>query len=152
MTSGRLLSRDRAFAALDTMLGLGVFDKDELWDGDRPLPRDARRASAARLRPARGSAAPSRRASRSLRLRWLDLRALPRPELQIEVERPVSWSYWLDLGVEELRFAVEYDGEEWHRRTPEQRARDRKRRTWLRDERGWIIEPVTKENVFGHAP
>jgi hypothetical protein len=32
---------------------------------------------------------------------------------------------------------------------PEQRERDRKRRGWLRDERGWIIEPVTKENVFG---
>ena len=28
---GRLLSRDRAFAALDTMLRLGAFDAEELW-------------------------------------------------------------------------------------------------------------------------
>lgn len=27
--------------------------------------------------------------------------------------------------------------------------RDRARRAWLRDEQGWMIEPVTKENVFG---
>ena len=74
---------------------------------------------------------------------------MPHPELQIEIERPHRWSFWLDLGVVKLRFAVEYDGEEWHRRTREQRERDRKRRTWLRDERGWIVEPVTSENVFG---
>ena len=30
------------------------------------------------------------------------------------------------------------------------RAR-RQRRTWLRDEQDWIIEPVTKENVFGRT-
>ena len=83
------------------------------------------------------------------RLRWLDVGVLPPPELQIEVAHPLGWSYWIDLGVEELRFAVEYDGEEWHRRTPGQRERDLRRRTWLRDERGWIIEVVGKENVFG---
>jgi hypothetical protein len=145
---GRLLSRDRAFAALDTMLRLGGFDRDELWAetvrfrgmrGVRQL-----RAFAPLADPRAESPGES-----VTRLRWLDLTSLPPPELQIEVERPFRSSYWLDLGVEELRFAVEYDGEEWHRRTEEQRERDRKRRTWLREERGWIIEAVGKENVFG---
>jgi hypothetical protein len=64
---------------------------------------------------------------------------------------PLPWgsSYRVDLGVEELLFGVEYDGEEWHLRTPEQREHDRARRAWLRDEEGWMIEPVTKVNVFG---
>ena len=74
---------------------------------------------------------------------------LPRPELQIEVERPGQPSYWLDLGVQDLRYAAEYDGEEWHLRTPEQSARDARRRTWMREERGWIIDVVTKANLFG---
>jgi hypothetical protein len=146
---GRLLGRDGAFAALDTMLGLNIFDKEELWaatDRFRGM-RGVRqlRAFAPLADPRSESPAES-----ITRLRWHDSGVLPRPELQIEVERPVHWSYRIDLGVEELRFGVEYDGEEWHRRTPERRARDRRRRTWLRDERDWIIEPVTKENVFGH--
>jgi hypothetical protein len=65
------------------------------------------------------------------------------------VVRPNQWSYWIDLGVEDLRFGIEYLGEEWHLLTAEQRARDRLRRTWLEEERGWLIEPVTKKNVFG---
>ncbi len=146
---GRLLPRDRAFAALDSMLALGLFDTCDLW------------VEAMRFRGMRGvrqlrgfvPLADGRAQSPGesiLRLRWLDLLTLPRPRPQIEVERPGRWSYWLDLGVEELRFAVEYDGEEWHRRTSEQRERDRRRRTWLREERGWTIEAVTRDNVYGH--
>ena len=146
---GRLLSRDQAFAALDAMLGLGMFSSEELWNAV-----DEHRGMRG-VRQLRGFVPLADGRAQSpgesiTRLRWIDLAVLPRPELQIEVERPFGWSYWLDLGVVELLFAVEYDGEEWHRRTPEQRERDRKRRTWLRDERGWMIEPVTKENVFGH--
>ena len=145
---GRLLPRDRAFAALDTMLRLGAFDREELWAetvrfrgmrGVRQL-----RAFAPLADPRAESPGES-----VTRLRWLDMTSLPAPELQIEVERPLGPSYWLDLGVEELRFAVEYDGEEWHRRTAEQREHDHRRRTWLREERGWIVEPVGKDNVFG---
>ena len=146
---GRLLRRDGAFAALDTMLGLGLFDRDTLCEATEQF-RGMRG-----VRQLRGFAPLADGRAQSpgesiTRLRWLDLLTLPGPELQIEIERPGQWSYWLDLGVEELRFAVEYDGEEWHRRTSQQRERDRRRRTWLRDERDWIIAPVTKENVFGH--
>lgn len=145
---GRLLSRDSAFAALDAMLALGVFTREELQEAAHRFRRMRG------VRQLRGFVVLADGRSQSpgesiVRLRWIDLLTVPPPQLQIEVVRPGQWSYWLDLGVEELLFAVEYDGEQWHRRTPEQRARDRKRRDWLRDERGWIIEPVTKDNVFG---
>lgn len=145
---GRLLSRDRAFAALDAMLRLGVFTQEEL----RQVTEEFRGMRGVRQLRGFAPLADGRAESPGesiLRLRWLDLLTMPPPELQIEIERSTRLSYWLDLGVVQLRFAAEYDGEEWHRRTPEQRERDRKRRTWLRNERDWIIEPVTKANVFG---
>jgi hypothetical protein len=146
---GRLLHRDSAFAALDAMLSLGLFDNEALREATKPF-RGMRGVRQLRgFVPLVDGRAESPGESIT-RLRWLDLLTLPPPELQIEVERPGLWSYRLDLGVEELLYAVEYDGEEWHRRTPEQRERDCKRRTWLREERGWMIDPVTKENVFGH--
>jgi hypothetical protein len=147
---GRLMNRDRAFAALDAMLALGVFDADELWDAVKRFRgmRGVRQLRGfAPLADGRAQSA----AESILRLRWLDLLTLPRPEPQIEVPRPGQPSYWLDLGVRELRYAAEYDGEEWHLRTPEQSARDVRRRTWMRDERGWIIDAVTKDNLFGRT-
>lgn len=147
---GRLLNRERAFAALDAMLSLGVFDGDELCDAVKRFRgmRGVRQLRGfAPLADGRAQSA----AESILRLRWLDLLSLPRPELQIEILRPGQPSYWLDLGVRDLRYAAEYDGEEWHQRTPEQTARDARRRTWMREERGWIIDVVTKDNLFGRT-
>lgn len=145
---GRLLHRDSAFAALDAMLRLGHFDSDELWEavGHAKGMRGVRQLRS--LAPLADPRAESMGES-VLRLRWLDIATLPRPQLQIPVARPGRWPYRVDLGVEELLLAFEYDGEEWHRRTTRQRERDRSRRAWLRDERGWLILPVTKVNVFG---
>jgi hypothetical protein len=146
---GRLLHRDGAFAALDTMLRLRVFDSDQLWD-EAQRHRGMRGVRQLRAFVPLADPRSESPAESVTRLRWHDAGVLPGPEPQIEVERPFRWSYWIDLGVEALRFGVEYDGEEWHRRTPEQRARDHRRRAWLEEERGWLIQPVTKENVFGH--
>ncbi|MEO5653984.1 MAG: type IV toxin-antitoxin system AbiEi family antitoxin domain-containing protein [Marmoricola sp.] len=145
---GRLLHRDSALAALDAMLRLGRFDSDELWDSIGHLKgmRGVRQLRA--LAPLADPRAESMGES-VLRLRWLDIPSLPRPELQIPVARPGRWPYRVDLGVEELLMGFEYDGEEWHRRTARQIERDRGRRAWLRDERDWLICPVTKVNVFG---
>lgn len=145
---GRLLGRDGAFAALDTMLRLGVFTREEL---SEETERHRRQRGVRQLRAFAPLVDPRSEspAESVTRLRWHDLGVLPPPELQIEVERPGAWSYRIDLGVEALRFGVEYLGEEWHFRTPEQRARDHLRLTWLEEERGWLIEPVTKVNVFG---
>ncbi len=145
---GRLLHRDSAFAALDAMLRLGRFDREELCDaagGFRGM-RGVRQLRA--LAPLADPRSESLGES-VLRLRWLDLSTLPKPEPQIEVVRPGRWSYWVDLGVEELRYGVEYFGEEWHLRTARQRQRDQRRLAWLRDEEDWLIRPVTKANVFG---
>lgn len=145
---GRLLHRDRAFAALDTMLALCVFDRDELW---AETDRFRRMRGVVQLRafvPLADHRSQSP-AESITRLRWLDSGIVPCPELQIEVARPHKTSYWVDLGVKALRYGLEYDGEEWHRRTPQQRERDRQRRMWMREEEGWIIDPVVKENVFG---
>jgi hypothetical protein len=56
--------------------------------------------------------------------------------------------YRLDLGVRELRFAAEYDGEEFHS-SDEDREHDEGRRQWIREQRGWIVEVLRRKNVFG---
>ena len=148
---GRLLNRDRAFAALDAMLSLGIFDADELWEaikrfrgmrGVRQLRGFAPLADG-RARVARGIHPPASLARPAARCRVRSRRS--------KSARPGQLSYWLDLGVADLRYAAEYDGEEWHQRTPEQKARDARRRTWMREERGWIIDVVTKDNLFGRT-
>ncbi|MFT4083421.1 MAG: hypothetical protein QM638_12620 [Nocardioides sp.] len=52
----------------------------------------------------------------------------------------------LDLGNEELRFALEYDGLEWHS-APEALERDRNQRQDLA-EQDWLLEIFTKEDLF----
>lgn len=145
---GRLLNRDQAFGALDAMLALGLFGVEELWEVAE-TQRGMRGVRQLRTFIPLADGRSQSQGESALRLRWLDL-GLAAPELQIEVEHPGGWSYWIDLGVPELRYGMEYDGEEWHRRTGEQRLRDERRRTWLCDERGWLIDVVTKANVFGH--
>lgn len=145
---GRLLSPDGAFAALDTMLRLRAFGHDELL-AETGRFRGMRGVVQLRTFVPLADARSESPAESVTRRRWIHAGIQPRPELQIEVERPGQWAYRVDLGVEELRFGVEYDGQEWHFRTPEQRARDRRRRTWMESERDWLIEPVTKANVFG---
>jgi hypothetical protein len=54
----------------------------------------------------------------------------------------------LDLGVEELRFGAEYDGEEFHSHAADL-AHDEARRDWISRERGWLVKPVRRHNVSG---
>jgi hypothetical protein len=81
------------------------------------------------------------------RLRWYDA-GLPRPELQIPVFADSTEVARLDIGLEELLFAVEYDGEAYHS-SGEQVAYDDKRRAWLRDECGWHVLVLRGKDVFG---
>ena len=60
----------------------------------------------------------------ALRLRWYDA-GLPRPQLQISVFRNGVEIFRLDLGLEELLFAAEYDGVDFH--TSARAARTRRR-------------------------
>jgi very-short-patch-repair endonuclease len=144
----RTRSRARGLAALDAMLHTGAFTHDELL---REVDRFRGFRGVVRLRtlaPLADGRAESP-AESVMRLLWLDA-GLPTPQLQIRVEVDEDWAaYRLDLGLEEIRYAAEYDGAEWHS-SPAQRARDRRRRTWIRDEHGWTIDVLTNDDVFRH--
>lgn len=145
---GRLLHRDRGFAALDALLGLGEFTRQELiFEVERfKGMRGVRQLRAlAPLADGRAESPPES----ILRLRALDLgNRLPRMEPQVWVaDDDGVLVHRLDLANEEHKLAFEYDGEEFHT-TPEQRERDRRRRQWLRA-RGWVIVVFRREDLFG---
>jgi hypothetical protein len=147
---GRLSHRDLAISALDALLRLGSFSQDELVDGVtrfRGYRGVVQLRSLAPLADPRSQSGPES----VLRLRWEDLSSLPRPVPQVPICDDAGREiYYLDLGVPELRFACEYDGAEFHS-SEEDREHDRVRRSWIEEHRGWIIEVVRKENVFGQA-
>ena len=145
---GRLASRDWAMAGLDALLRLGDFTKEELLSD---VERWRRQRGVVQLRDLAPRADPRAESPGEsvLRLRWTDLSSLPPPVPQVPVaDETGRILYWVDLGVEELRFGAEYDGEE-HHSSDEDRDHDRERRGDLYDRFGWMIEPVTKVNVFG---
>lgn len=145
---GRLARRDWAIAALDALLRSGGFTKAELL-GDVERFRGQRGVVQLReLAPLADPRAESPGES-VLRLRWLDLPSLPTPEPQVSI-RTVGGRelYRIDLGLERLRFGVEYDGEEHHTSEADQ-EHDRRRRRDLDERFDWVVRPVTKANVFG---
>ena len=83
------------------------------------------------------------------RLEILDA-GLPCPELQHWIEIDGVPVFRLDLAYPLHRVAVEYDGADFHNRTPEQRTHDRERRAWL-DEHGWTVIIVRKGDFTGAA-
>ena len=140
---GRLQWRERAFAALDALLRAGV-DQDE-------LVREVERFRGYRgVRQLRAFAPLADRRSDSaaesiMRLRWLDT-GLPAPLPQIPVEGPHT-TWFLDLGIEELFYAIEYDGEEFHSEQADV-EHDRERRDWIGKHTPWTIDVIGKETLF----
>lgn len=88
--------------------------------------------------------------SESPRESWLRLTVhdagLPAPDLQWSIIEDGIEIWRLDLAYPSHKVAVEYDGEEFHRRTRTQISRDRERRRWL-CEHGWTVIVVTKEDL-----
>ncbi len=145
---GRLSARDLAIAGLDALFRLDEFGRDEFLGG---FPRFRGQRGVVQLRELGPLADPRSQSGPEsvLRLRWADLRSLPAPVPQVPIlDDSGREIYYLDLGVPELRFACEYDGAEFHS-SDEDREHDRARRAWIEENRGWIIEVVRKENVFG---
>jgi hypothetical protein len=137
---------DLAMSGMDRMLALGVFSHEELlWNisrfkGQRGVVQLRRLAPQADGRSASfGESA--------LRNRWYDA-GLPKPELQVAVHLEGEVLFLLDIALEDLRFAAEYDGEEWHS-SNEDRAHDDGRRSWMKLNRAWQIEVYRQANVFG---
>ena len=56
--------------------------------------------------------------------------------------------YRLDLALPELRYAAEYDGEEFHT-ADDDRAHDEQRRDWLDVHRHWTVDVFKKHDVYG---
>lgn len=83
-----------------------------------------------------------------LRLRIVDA-GFPRPTVQIEiVDVTGRCVYRLDLGWEDERVAIEYDGEK-HHSTREQERHDLRRREDLERTYGWRVLAVGKGEVLG---
>jgi hypothetical protein len=145
---GRLLWRYDALAALDGFLRAGL-DHDELL-AELPRFKGYRRVIQLRtLAPlADGRAeAPSESA---LRLHWYEA-GLPPPELQwwVYTESGIAL-YRLDLALPEVKYAAEYDGEDFHT-ADEDREHDDERRGWLREERQWTLDVFVKDDVYSRT-
>ncbi|HWI42074.1 MAG TPA: hypothetical protein VNS81_00540 [Nocardioides sp.] len=143
---GRSRWAERSLAAMDQMLGLGSFTKQELSAGIEQF-RGMRWVTTLRaMAPLTDGHAESPPES-VLRLRWLQCH-LPTPTPQVEVRAGGRFLARLDVGNEALRFGAEYDSDEWHT-TPEQLAHDRGRRAAVEQATDWLVLPIRRENLFG---
>ncbi|NRQ40805.1 hypothetical protein HII36_54725 [Nonomuraea sp. NN258] len=135
----RWLPRPEAVAALDQFARKGV-DMEALWH--RPFNSWRLRDTLSLTDP--GAASP--------RESWLRVilvdGGLPRPTTQIRVPLSDRVAY-LDLGWEEFRLAVEYDGQEFHT-SPLHQQHDADRRDELR-RRGWRVIAVRRDVIPGKA-
>jgi hypothetical protein len=142
---GRLLHRDQAFAALDSLAALRAFSVDELVASTRQFAGYRGVVQLRSLAPLvdPGSQSPG---ESILRLRWLDL-GFPRPKCQVEVPAPGGGRYRIDIGLEDRRFGAEYDGEDFH--TEDDAEHDASRRGWMRRTERWTIVVARKKNIHG---
>lgn len=143
---GRLRPRLRALAALDQLLALEAFTQQRLlaethrFRGYRGV---VQLRSLARVADARAESPPES----ALRLHALDA-GIPPMCPQFAVPGPDGQEFHLDLALEPLRFAVEYDGVEHHSRAPDVDY-DTWRREYLTDELGWHITVVRSRALYG---
>ncbi|MDT0203290.1 hypothetical protein [Nocardioides sp. AE5] len=145
---GRFLRRAQALSAMDSLLRLGQFGREELIAG---VERFARQRGVRQLR-AMAPLADGRSESpgeSALRLHWYDA-GLPPPELQVPYLEDGRALYYLDMGLPDLRFAAEYDGEEWHS-SDRDVSHDRVRRERMTQRGGWQIEVFRRADVYGRA-
>lgn len=147
---GRLLWRYDALSAIDLFLRLGVPQSEIVAESNSARFKGFRWIRQLRTLAPLGDARSESPGESALRLHWLEAGLPdPVPQLWIENDRGVE-IYRLDLTAPELRYAAEYDGEEFH--SEEQAAHDEERRAWLRDERGWVIDVFRKRSVYGMLP
>lgn len=144
---GRFHQRDVAMWGIDLMHGTGTFTHEEFMCGVKSLDRQRGVVQLRNLAPMADGKSQSFGES-GLRLRWHDA-GLPRPRCQVPVEVDGHVIFWLDMGLEDIRFGAEYDGAAWHT-SEHDVAHDARRRDWLDRERSWLLEVFRKESVFGH--
>jgi hypothetical protein len=140
------LRRRDALAALDQFLRLHGLTREML---ARAAVRFFRRRGVVQLRRLIPLADPRAESPREswTRLEIIDA-GLPCPEPQHWIEIDGVPTYRLDLAYPRHRIAIEYDGEEFHDRTPEQRDHDKERREWL-ERHGWTVIVVKRGGFAG---
>ena len=144
---GRNRWTDRSLSAMDQMLRLRVFGKDELVAGVERF-RGMRWVRVLRVMAPLADRRAESPPESVLRLRWIEtLEFAPTPQLRVW-DDDGEFLARLDLGRKELRWGVEYDGAEWHS-SPEQLAQDRERRKQCEQRADFLITPFRKENLFG---
>jgi hypothetical protein len=143
---GRLAYRDQAIGALDALLRHGSFTSGELLGGVERFKGMRGVVQLRALAPLADPRAESPGES-TLRLRWLDLPSLPPPTPQVSITVGDVEVYRIDLGVPELRYGCEYDGEEFH--GEDMSVHDAGRRADLRRRFRWDVEGVRRTNVYG---
>ncbi|MEV3902325.1 DUF559 domain-containing protein [Mycobacterium sp. NPDC050551] len=136
---GRRGTIDDAVARLDALARATHLDLAKVEDvaGRHPHTRGLRRLAAVLDLVDAGAESP-----RETWLRLLLQRAgYPRPRTQIPVLSPIGWQkYYLDMGWEDLKLAVEYDGDH-HRTSKELYAYEIQRAEDIR-ELGWLVMRV----------
>lgn len=145
---GRLAPPILALGGMDALARTGAFEVGELV---ADVERFRRRRGVVQLRRLASMVDPRAESmgESALRYRWLDIPGLPPPELQIPIRDDTGrLLYRLDLGVEELRLGVEYDGEQWHT-DPHDQAHDRRRRGVIETRHGWVFEVFRRADVYG---
>jgi len=143
---GRVRSRERAISAMDQMLRLPGFPHDAFLAGVERFRGERWVTTLRLLAPLADGRAESPPES-ILRLYWIDA-GLPRPVPQLEIWVDGEMIARLDVGHLGIRFAVEYDGVEWHS-SSEQLSHDRARRKAV-EAHDFAVDVFRKENVFGH--
>lgn len=146
---GMMRNREQAFAAMDQMANVADFDLSTLVK----VANSRRFRGYRHVRQFRALVPHVRRGSESgpesvVRLRWIDCADLPYPKPQAAVPGPKGW-YYVDVGNEELRYGVEYFGEEFH--GPEQETEDERRLSWLDEKQDWEIDVLRKHHIYGSA-
>lgn len=142
---GRNRIPERGFAQCEAMVRAGV-DRDDICNAIERF-RGYRWVRALRSFAPWLDPRPQSIPESILRFRWYQTCA-PYPEPQRAVTGPRGEPWALDLGVDDLFFAVEYDGREFHD-MPAARAHDAERRGWIERNTPWTIEVVRGENLFG---
>jgi hypothetical protein len=139
---GRRSTRHEALARLDAMMWTQRFSIDAVGELADRYPRVRGIRQLRELLPLVDGGAESPRESR-VRL-WLIDAGIPKPQTQISVVDGTWPVAFLDMGWEEFRVAVEYDGDH-HRKDRRQYVKDIERIRML-EALGWIIIRVIAED------
>lgn len=142
------LRRREAMAALDAFARVHGLDREQL---QTEAIRYFRRRGVVQLRQLIPLADPRAESAREswTRIAIIDA-GLPCPEPQFWIEIGGVPTYRLDLAYPRHRIVIEYDGEQFHDRTEEQKQHDRERRAWLH-RNGWTVIVVRNGDFSGPA-